>query len=85
MNCKNATKGLLLSARHFLHGTTGVKGTCRFEPTCSVYATEAIENHGVFKGLWLATKRLLKCHPWGKGGLDLVPVLPRNQEKLNGC
>jgi len=85
MNCKNFLKALLMSFRHLLHAASGIKGTCRFDPTCSAYACQAIEKHGVFKGLWLATKRLLKCHPWGKGGLDLVPVLPRNQEKLNGC
>ena len=38
---------------------------CRFNPTCSHYMIQAIEEWGVFKGIWLGTKRLLKCHPWG--------------------
>lgn len=46
---------------------------CRFYPTCSAYAYEAIERFGVFKGCYLAVKRLLKCHPFHKGGIDLVP------------
>ncbi|NBV50114.1 membrane protein insertion efficiency factor YidD [bacterium] len=61
--------------RNLLHTNSGVQHTCRFVPTCSGYAMQAIETHGVFCGLWLATKRLLKCHPWGKGGLDLVPPI----------
>lgn len=47
--------------------------TCRFEPTCSHYSAEAIQKHGVFKGIWLSVKRISKCHPWGKSGYDPVP------------
>lgn len=46
---------------------------CRFTPTCSHYAIEAINSHGVIKGCWLACKRLLKCHPLNHGGYDPVP------------
>jgi putative membrane protein insertion efficiency factor len=46
---------------------------CRFEPTCSVYAREAVEKHGVARGGALAVKRLLRCHPFHRGGLDPVP------------
>jgi hypothetical protein len=46
---------------------------CRFEPTCSVYAREAVEKHGVARGATLAVKRLLRCHPFHRGGLDPVP------------
>ncbi len=46
---------------------------CRFTPTCSQYALEAIRKYGPFKGLWLAIKRLLRCHPWGGSGYDPVP------------
>ena len=46
---------------------------CRFMPTCSQYAIEAIEKYGILKGSKLAIKRLLKCHPWGKSGIDNVP------------
>ncbi|MBR5824574.1 MAG: membrane protein insertion efficiency factor YidD, partial [Paludibacteraceae bacterium] len=47
--------------------------TCRFTPTCSQYAIEAIKKHGPFKGLWLAVKRIARCHPWGGSGYDPVP------------
>ncbi|WP_080507624.1 membrane protein insertion efficiency factor YidD [Bryobacter aggregatus] len=46
---------------------------CRFHPTCSVYAMEAIERHGSWRGLLLATTRILKCHPFHAGGFDPVP------------
>ena len=51
-----------------------VGGSCRFEPTCSIYAYEAVENFGVARGTWLALKRLLRCHPLSrKFGYDPVP------------
>ncbi len=46
---------------------------CRFEPTCSHYSHGAISRHGVFKGLLLSARRLVRCHPWGKQGYDPVP------------
>lgn len=46
---------------------------CRFYPTCSRYAAEALQTHGPIKGSWLAARRLLRCHPWGGYGVDLVP------------
>ncbi|MBQ7909113.1 MAG: membrane protein insertion efficiency factor YidD [Elusimicrobiaceae bacterium] len=51
----------------------GPRGVCRFTPTCSQYAKEAITKHGVFKGVWLSVIRLLKCHPFHPGGYDPVP------------
>ena len=47
--------------------------SCRFTPTCSHYAVEAIQKYGPFKGSWLSFKRILKCHPWGGSGYDPVP------------
>lgn len=47
---------------------------CRFYPSCSAYAHEAIERHGPWHGLWLALKRLGRCHPWQPGGVDPVPT-----------
>lgn len=47
--------------------------TCRFYPTCSAYALEAIEVHGPVKGVYLAVRRILRCHPFHPGGLDPVP------------
>ena len=47
--------------------------SCRYVPTCSQYAIEAIKKHGPFKGLWLAVKRILRCHPGGGSGDDPVP------------
>ena len=48
-------------------------GHCRFTPSCSFYAVEAVQRHGLFKGWWLAIKRICRCHPFCKGGHDPVP------------
>jgi putative membrane protein insertion efficiency factor len=47
--------------------------TCRFTPTCSAYAIEALRKHGPIKGLYYTIKRILRCHPWGGSGYDPVP------------
>lgn len=47
--------------------------SCRFAPTCSQYAAQAIERHGALLGTWLALARLARCHPWHPGGFDPVP------------
>ncbi|MCR9089235.1 MAG: membrane protein insertion efficiency factor YidD [Rhodobacteraceae bacterium] len=46
---------------------------CRYQPTCSAYALEALDRHGAFKGSWLALRRIIRCHPWGGSGIDNVP------------
>ena len=56
-------------------------GCCRFLPTCSHYANEAISLHGPIYGGWLALNRIFKCNPWGKSGVDEVPS--RTQRTLN--
>jgi putative membrane protein insertion efficiency factor len=53
--------------------------SCRFAPTCSSYAIEALSQHGAMRGSFLALRRILRCHPWGGHGLDPVPPLPSSQ------
>ena len=55
---------------------------CRFYPSCSAYAVEALTVHGALRGSWLALRRLLRCGPWHPGGLDPVP--PRKTENASG-
>lgn len=47
--------------------------SCRYTPTCSQYAVEALQKYGLFKGGWLAFRRIMRCHPWGGSGYDPVP------------
>ncbi|GAA3548750.1 membrane protein insertion efficiency factor YidD [Nocardioides daeguensis] len=53
--------------------------TCRYYPSCSAYAVQALQVHGAVKGSWLAARRLLRCHPWSPGGVDHVP--PRRRPR----
>jgi len=55
-------------------------GSCRYTPTCSQYALEAVEIHGVFKGSLLAVRRILRCNPFFKGGWDPVPPKKNNED-----
>lgn len=54
---------------------------CRYYPSCSAYALRAVQVHGAWKGTWLATRRLLRCHPWTPGGYDPVPGTPEFEEE----
>ena len=62
----------------------GPASRCRFEPSCSQYALEALRRHGLLRGTWLAMKRLLRCHPWGAFGPDPVPS-PRPAAPRSCC
>jgi len=68
-----ALKGLIRAYQLTLSPMLGP--TCRFDPSCSAYAIEAIDRHGAIKGVRLAAKRLLRCHPFGGAGYDPVPEL----------
>ena len=63
--------GLIYFYKHAISPFT--PASCRFEPTCSSYFAEALKIHGLFKGSFLGTKRILSCNPWGKTGYDPVP------------
>ncbi|MDR2051698.1 MAG: membrane protein insertion efficiency factor YidD [Deltaproteobacteria bacterium] len=56
--------------------------SCRFYPTCSAYAAEAVAVHGVFAGLWLALRRILRCHPFNAGGWDPVPPRVKRPQRF---
>ncbi|MEO8722375.1 MAG: membrane protein insertion efficiency factor YidD [Sphingobium sp.] len=75
MTSRNPITLLLIGlARAWQIGPSRLIGpTCRYHPSCSHYAIEAVEKYGAIKGSWLALKRLLRCHPWGGSGYDPVP------------
>ena len=52
---------------------------CRYHPTCSAYALEAVQTHGAVRGTWFAMRRVVRCHPWAAGGIDPVP--PRKNRR----
>ncbi len=66
---------ILSAPIHFYRGAISpfFPPSCRFTPTCSQYALEALKKHGPLKGLWLAIRRILRCNPWGGSGYDPVP------------
>lgn len=65
---------LYVLVRVYRRLTAGRPSPCRFDPTCSAYALEALEQHGALRGSWLVFRRLGRCHPWGGQGWDPVPT-----------
>ena len=71
MIIKHAVLALIRAYQYLLSPWVG--GGCRYWPTCSVYAREAVERHGALRGGWMMLARLARCHPYGAGGVDPVP------------
>ena len=70
---KGSIRGYQALISPVLHLIGGPGSGCRFEPTCSRYCLEAVEQHGARQGLWLGARRVVRCHPWGGAGVDPVP------------
>lgn len=66
-------RALRAAIRAYQHLRAGRPSPCRYQPTCSAYAVEAVEVHGAMRGSWLAVRRLSRCHPLGGHGYDPVP------------
>jgi putative membrane protein insertion efficiency factor len=66
-------RALHLVVRGYQRLTAGRPSPCRFDPSCSTYALEALARHGAARGSWLTLRRLARCHPWGGMGFDPVP------------
>lgn len=66
-------RGLHALVRGYRKVAAGRPSPCRFDPSCSTYALEALERHGAARGSWLTVRRLARCHPWGGMGWDPVP------------
>lgn len=75
-------RGYQLFISRWLHALVPGSG-CRFHPTCSQYAIDALQTHGVVRGLRLALWRILRCHPWGGGGEDPVPPVAAGHHGLD--
>jgi putative membrane protein insertion efficiency factor len=73
--------GLMLIRSYQLLLAPFAGGACRFEPTCSAYASEAIQLHGFARGLWLAVRRVARCHPFARPGIDRVPPAGRSSRR----
>jgi uncharacterized protein len=77
----------VIAAYRLLRAGRGSLSPCRYEPSCSAYALEAVERHGALRGGWLSARRLARCHPWGGFGYDPVPEAsgePASRTVLSG-
>jgi putative membrane protein insertion efficiency factor len=75
--------GLVLGYRYLLSPI--LPAACRYSPTCSAYALEALRTFGALEGGWLAARRICRCHPWGGGGVDPVPEAARERPQDAGA
>ena len=76
-----AARGVIYLIQLYRHTVSPLRlPTCRFTPTCSQYAVDALSEYGLFRGGWLATVRLLKCGPWHRGGWDPIP-----ERRIDSC
>jgi putative membrane protein insertion efficiency factor len=73
------------AVRGYQYVTAGRPSPCRYDPTCSTYALHALERYGLVKGLWLATRRISRCHPWGGTGWDPVPEPDPSRRRLGSA
>ena len=82
-SCRYPTKALIAIIKLYQCAISPyLPSRCRFFPSCSCYAIEAIETHGCFRGCYLALYRILRCQPFSKGGADPVPIKPRDHYGL---
>ena len=72
------TRVLHAGVRGYRRLTAGRPSPCRYDPTCSAYALDALERHGALRGSWLTVRRIARCHPWGGHGWDPVPERKAN-------
>ncbi len=72
-----AVKAIVLYRRHI---SPLLRDNCRYRPTCSDYAQQSLTTHGLFRGGWLAIRRIGRCHPWRDGGYDPVPPRRTSEE-----
>jgi putative membrane protein insertion efficiency factor len=79
-NLSVAARPLHAGVRAYRYVFAGRASPCRFVPSCSTYALEALEAHGALRGSWLTVRRLGRCHPWGGSGFDPVP--PRRSRAM---
>lgn len=76
-----AARAVLVALHAYQGARSGSVSPCRFFPSCSAYAVEAVERHGARSGMWLAARRLARCRPLGGHGVDLVPLEPRRRRR----